>query len=186
MWRSRLVCLSLLQDTHNGHRDGLVRRCVAHSFPSTKRREAVSLRVETYRTEMGSLMAHVITFARQVRLPPASRSTKRYLLAAFSDASFSPRRVASHSPTSWAPSCSKRSTKHHQGVDCVATIHDEFKVVDPPVRRFSGEELEGLSCRPSVTSRICGPRRKSTFSPRTWRTRLIFFCMLRWHRQRCF
>ena len=36
------------------------------------------------------------------------------------------------------------------------------KVVDPPVRRFSGEELEDLSCRPSVTSRICGPRRKST------------------------
>ena len=77
---------------------------VSHTvFPSTKRREAVSLRVETYRTEVASLMAHVITFAR--------RSTKRYLLAAFADASFSPRRVTSHSPTSWAPSCHENITK---------------------------------------------------------------------------
>ena len=89
--------------THNGLRDGFVRRCVAHSVPSTKRREAVSLRVETYRAEVGSLTAYVFTFAR--------RSAKRYLLAAFSDASFSPRRVTSRSPTSWAPSCSKRSTR---------------------------------------------------------------------------
>ena len=54
----------------------------------------------------------------------------------------------------------KDPREHHQRVDCVATIRDEFKVVDPPVRRFSGEELEDLSCRPSVVSRICGPRRK--------------------------
>ena len=55
----------------------------------------------------------------------------------------------------------KDPREHHQRVDCVATIRDEFKVVDPPVRRFSGEELEDLSCRPSVTSRMWGPRRKS-------------------------
>ena len=30
------------------------------------------------------------------------------------------------------------------------------------MRRFSGEELEDLSGRPSVTSSLCGPRRKST------------------------
>ena len=107
--RARHVCgdpgwfVFVRYKTHNGHRDRFVPRCVTHSFPSTKRREAVSLRVETYRTEVGSLMAYVITFAL--------RSTKRYLLAAFSDASFSPRRVTSHSPTSWAPSCSKRSTR---------------------------------------------------------------------------
>ena len=46
-------------------------------------------------------------------------------------------------------------------VDCVATIHDEFKAEDPPVRRFSGEELEDLSGRTSVTSSLCGLRRKS-------------------------
>ena len=51
---------------------------------------------------------------------------------------------------------------HDQGVDCVGTIYDESKVVDPPVRRFSGEELEDLSCRPSVPSSPCGPRREST------------------------
>ena len=103
MYVAILVGLSSYATRHNGHRDGFVRCCVAQSFPSTKRRESVSLCVETYRTEVGSLMAYVITFAR--------RSTKIYLLVAFSDASFSPRRVTSHSPTSWAPSCSKRSTR---------------------------------------------------------------------------
>ena len=56
--------VSVCYETLNGQRDGFVRRCVAHSFPSAKRREAVSLRVETYGTEMGSLR-------------PGSRSTKR-------------------------------------------------------------------------------------------------------------
>ena len=96
-------------------------------------------------------MAYVITFAR--------RSTKRYLLAAFSDASFSPRRVTSQS---WAPSCSKGPREHHPRVDCVATIRDELKVVDPPVRRFSGEELEDLSCRPLSNFQNMWTSKKST------------------------
>ena len=62
----------------------------------------------------------------------------------------------------WHHRLPKDRREHDQGVDCIATIHDEFKVVDPPVRRFSGEELEDLSCRPSVTSSLCGPRSKST------------------------
>ena len=57
----------------------------------------------------------------------------------------------------WHHRVPKDRREHHQGVDCVATIHDEFKVVDPPVRRFSGVELEDLFCRSSVTFRICGP-----------------------------
>ena len=49
--------------------------------------------------------------------------------------------------------------EHDQGVHCVGTIHDEVRVVRPPLRRFSGEELENLTCRPSV-----GWRKASTFS----------------------
>ena len=124
-----LVCYK----TPNGHRDGFVRRCVAHSFPSTKRREAVSLRVETYRTEVGSLMAYVITFAR--------RSTKRYLLAIVFQ-------------------------KIHEN------ITKELTALPPSAMnsRWWIHQREGFLVKswriylvaPSVTSRICGPRRKST------------------------
>ena len=44
----------------------------------------------------------------------------------------------------WHHRVPKDRREYHQGADCVATIHDEFKVVDPPVRRFSGVELEDL------------------------------------------
>ena len=72
--------VSVCYETRNAHRDGFVRRCVAHSFPSMKRREAVSYRVETYRTEIGSLMAHGITFQVEFDCRPEAEGPRESCL----------------------------------------------------------------------------------------------------------
>ena len=82
--------------------------------------------------------------SHRVRLPHGSRRTKRRLRAAISDASSSPRRVAS---TSSGKLFASVVVLHHhvprdrrandQRVDYVGTANDAFTVVSPPVRRYS-------------------------------------------------
>ena len=89
--------LSLRFVTHVGLRDGLWRRCAAHCSHLRGVAKPLSLSVETYGTEMGSLLADDITYVRsqdRARLPTKSGSTKRRLRTAISDASPSPRWIA--------------------------------------------------------------------------------------------
>ena len=89
--------LSLRFVTHVGLRDGLWRRCAAHCSHLRGVAKPLSLSVETYGTEMGSLLADDITYVRsqdRARLPTKSGSTKSWLRTAISDASPSPRWIA--------------------------------------------------------------------------------------------
>ena len=52
--------------THNGLRHGFLRRCVAHRFDLQGVAKPLSLFVETYRTEVGSLTADDITNVRKI------------------------------------------------------------------------------------------------------------------------
>ena len=130
-----------------GHRDGLMRRCAALSSHLRSVAKPLSLSlVETYGIESGKPVGrqhHVRS--HRVRLPARGADVPRDgLRAAISDASSSPRRVAS---TSSGKLFASVVVLHHhvprdrrandQRVDYVGTANDAFTVVSPPVRRYS-------------------------------------------------
>ena len=54
--------ISVCFEMHNGHRDGLMQRCVAQSSHLRRVAKPLSLFVERYGIELGSLLADDITF----------------------------------------------------------------------------------------------------------------------------
>ena len=136
--------VSVCFGTHNGLREGLMQRCVAQSFHLRSVAKPLSLFVETYGIELGSLLADDITYvlidfdcrpevevARDgCVLPSRTRSLHQgeSRVLRVGELVFANVVLRHHVP--------RDQQTHDEGVDCVGTA-DVFKVVAPPVRWYS-------------------------------------------------
>ena len=77
--------LSLRFVTHVGLCDGLWRRCAAHCSHQRSVEKPLSLFVETYGTEIGSMLADDTTFVLEIEIEFDCRNTRRRLRTAIKE-----------------------------------------------------------------------------------------------------
>ena len=125
--------VSVSFETHNGHRDGLMQRGVAQSSLLRRVAKPLSLFVERYGIELGSLLADDIDGcvlpSRTRSLHQGESQVRRVGKLLFANVV-----LRHHVPRD-------RQT-HDEGVDGVGTANDVFKVVAP----LAGSSLRFATC----------------------------------------
>ena len=93
----------------------------------------MALRVEAHGTETGGLVAHEATFLIEFDCRPEAEAPREMAACCLLGRElFAKESRKSFAHVVWHHHVPRDRREHDQGVHCVGTIHDEFKVVDAP------------------------------------------------------